>query len=147
MGMKILSCIFALALLSSPLFAQEVLHDDTVTGMTVADGTTGYIAVISDAYGATSPSQTDIVEADYITATNLSAAVLLAIAANSGNAAVTTLQLQLDILDDIIAALVTCAGAVSGDTDCKCGTAGASAMNGDSYSSVDDACSDDVSEA
>jgi len=123
----------------------EVLHADTVTGMTVADGTTGYIAVISDAYGADSPSETDIVEADYITATNLSAAVLLAIAAGSGNAAVTTLQLQLDILDDIIAALVACSE--SSDTDCLCGTAGASAMNGDGYSADDGACTDDVSEA
>merc|ERR1711862_683115 len=76
--MKILSCIFVLAVLSSPLFGTEYLHADTVAAMTADDSDDAdYIAVLFDAWDA--GTTVDLVEADFVTATNLSAAVLLAI--------------------------------------------------------------------
>merc|ERR1711862_876594 len=125
--MKILSCIFVLAVLSSPLFGTEYLHADTVAAMTADDSDDAdYIAVLFDAWNAGTVA--DLVEADFVTATNLSAAVLLAIVTGDPGNTATTVQGTLDALDDAITNVETCFAAIA-DTDCLCGTEGASDLN------------------
>merc|ERR1711862_896930 len=141
--MKILSCIFVLAVLSSPLFGTEYLHADTVAAMTADDSDDAdYIKVLFDAWNAGTVA--DLVEADFVTATNLSAAVLLAIVTGDPGNTATTVQGTLDALDDAITNVETCFAAIA-DTDCLCGTEGASDLN--DYSADDDSCDDEVTEA